>query len=213
MPVTREPTGAQKPPRFTPPDRSNAGYIFDCDGTLVESMPLHFEAWRAAFEQHLAPFDFGWELFTSRAGMPLDTTVVELNLQFAANLDPVSVVRVQRQRYRELLGRVVGIEPVIAFARQVAQSAPVSVASGGHRYEVETSLQNVGLRDLFPCVMTSTDVTRGKPDPEILLRCADAMNVAPADCLVIEDGELGIEAAERANMAWVRVEAASPPQA
>jgi beta-phosphoglucomutase-like phosphatase (HAD superfamily) len=196
--------------RFVRPTQSYKGYIFDCDGTLVESMPLHFRAWRQAFQEHAAPFDFDWELFTSRAGMPLEETVVALNQQFSLGLDPSGVVAVQRATYRTLLSEVTAIEIVADFAREVARHAPVSVASGGHRDEVEASLRNIGLLGIFKCVVTATEVTRGKPDPEILLRCAEGMGVLPRDCLVVEDGALGIEAARRAGMDWVKVEGLAP---
>lgn len=199
--------------RFVPPTREYAGYIFDCDGTLVESMPLHFRAWRRAFEQHAASFEFDWELFISRAGMPLEATVEALNVQFSTRLDPKQVVALQLETYRSLLADVTAIESVVAFAREVASRAPVSVASGGHRAEVEASLRNVGIYELFCCVVTGHDVKHGKPDPEILLRCAEGMGVAPFDCLVIEDGALGIEAARRAGMDWVKVETLAPDPA
>jgi len=196
--------------RFVPPTRDYAGYIFDCDGTLVDSMPLHFRAWRRAFEHHGASFAFDWELFTSRAGMPLEQTVEALNLQFSTRLDPEQVVSLQLATYRSLLASVTAIEPVVAFARKVALHAPLSVASGGHRDEVEASLRNVGIFELFCCIVTGHDVKHGKPDPEILLRCAEGMGVLPKECLVIEDGILGIEAARRAGMDCVKVETLAP---
>jgi HAD superfamily hydrolase (TIGR01509 family) len=198
------------PMRFVPPIRDYPAYIFDCDGTLVDSMPLHFRAWRAAFRQHAAGFDFDWALFVSRAGMPLEETVEALNLQFATTLDPKRVVEVQLATYRTLLTEVVAIEEVVAFARQVAPTAKLAVASGGQRPEVEASLRNIGILDLFGVIVAGNEVQRGKPDPEILLRCAEGLGVSARDCLVIEDGELGIEAARRAGMDWVRVEAVAP---
>lgn len=203
---TRGPAGL----RFSPPSRGYAGYIFDCDGTLVDSMPLHFRAWRAAFRAHEASFDFDWELFISRAGMPLERTVEALNVQFATSLDPKGVVEVQLATYRALLAEVTAIDEVVTFARGVAAVARVAVASGGHRAEVEASLRNIGILDLFDVIVAGGEVARGKPDPEILLRCAEGMGVAPSECLVIEDGELGIEAASRAGMDWVRVETIAP---
>jgi HAD superfamily hydrolase (TIGR01509 family) len=196
--------------RFVAPTRAYAGYIFDCDGTLVDSMALHFRAWRHALGAHNAPFEFDWALFTSRAGMPLEQTVLELNAQFGTLLDPLPIVALQRTSYRSFLPGVTAIAPVVEYARRVALSAPVGVASGGHREEVEISLRNVGLAGLFRSVVTGSDVTRGKPEPEIFLRCAAELGVSPAECLVIEDGELGIEAARRAGMDWVRVEAEAP---
>jgi HAD superfamily hydrolase (TIGR01509 family) len=196
--------------RFVPPTRDYAGYIFDCDGTLVDSMPLHYRAWRTAFRRHGASFDFDWALFVSRAGMPLEQTVEALNSQFSTALDPKRVVELQLATYRTLITEVTAIEEVVAFAKQVANVAKLAVASGGQRAEVEASLRNIGILDLFSVVVAGNEVARGKPDPEILLRCADAMGVLPQRCLVIEDGELGIEAARRAGMDWVRVEAIAP---
>jgi HAD superfamily hydrolase (TIGR01509 family) len=197
-------------PRFSPPTRDYDGYIFDCDGTLVDSMILHFKAWRTAFQQHSASFDFDWPLFVSRAGMPLEQTVEALNHQFSTALDPRRVVAVQLATYRTLLAEVRAIEPVVAFARQVAQRAKLAVASGGQRPEVEESLRNIGILHLFQVIVAGSEVSRGKPDPEILLRCAEGLGLEPARCLVIEDGELGIEAARRAGMDWVRVESVAP---
>ncbi len=196
--------------RFVAPTRDYAAYIFDCDGTLVDSMPLHFRAWRHALQSHAASFDFDWELFVSRAGMPLEETVEALNLQFSTLLDPRQVVMLQLETYRSLIATVVGIEPVVAFARQVATRAPLAIASGGQRSEVEMSLRNIGVLDLFRVIVAGNEVVRGKPDPEILLRCSAALGVPPEGCLVIEDGALGIEAARRAGMDWVKVETLAP---
>jgi beta-phosphoglucomutase-like phosphatase (HAD superfamily) len=187
------------------PPRRYEAFIFDCDGTLVDSMPLHFAAWRDAFGRFQAPFEFTWSLFQSRAGMGLEQTVRELNLQFGASLDPVAVVQAQVAASERLLETVRAIDPVAHFAREVAATSPVSVASGGKRHHVARSLRVTGLEVLFPVVVTQEDVTRGKPDPEMFLLAAERMGVGPAQCLVIEDSPLGLEAAKAAGMgaAWV----------
>lgn len=192
--------------RFIAPEKKYAGYIFDCDGTLVESMPLHHKAWLSALRSGGATFDFGWDLFNSRAGMTLEQTVDELNTQFGCSLNAQDVSREQRRAYGELLNEVRPIDCVIDFARSLHGKAPLTVASGGRREEVAQSLRNVGIHQLFDTIATSDDVSRGKPDPEIFLLCAKKMKLRPRDCLVLEDGELGIEAARRAGMDWVRVQ-------
>jgi HAD superfamily hydrolase (TIGR01509 family) len=146
-------------------------------------------------------------VWVRRGGCPPAETVAALNLQFSTALDPALVVELQRATFRSLLTQVTAIEPVVAFARAMALRAPVGVASGGHRQEVEASLRNVGLDGVFRTIVTGDDVLRGKPDPEIFLRCAEGLGVPASECLVIEDGEFGIEAARRAGMPWVRVEA------
>lgn len=180
--------------------------IFDCDGTLVDSMPLHHRAWCSAFSEHGARFEFDWALFMSRAGMGLRETVVELNTQFGETLDPERVVMAQRRHYERLLPELQPITSVVALAQRFAATHRLSVASGGEKAHVLRALTQVGVRELFSHVVCQIDVERGKPDPDIFLRCAELMQVAPQRCLVIEDGEPGIEAARRAGMAWVAVD-------
>jgi beta-phosphoglucomutase-like phosphatase (HAD superfamily) len=188
--------------------------IFDCDGTLVDSMPLHFRAWRQAFSSHGARFDFDWALFTSRAGVGLEETVQELNEQFAELLDPAAVVRDQLANYEALIHQLTVVEPVLAFLDSVTtggtRRVPVAVASGGTRPHVEASLAAVALDKRFECVLTREDVTHGKPHPEMFLLAAQRLGVAPERCVVFEDGLPGVEAARRANMGWVFVERVVP---
>src|SRR5690606_32499419 len=87
------------PRRISPPERLFSGYIFDCDGTLADTMPLHHLAWQRALAEQGATFSFDWDLFVSRAGMTLEQTVVELAAQFSVPLDPVATARAQRLHY------------------------------------------------------------------------------------------------------------------
>ena len=197
--------------RFTPPSRTYAGYIFDCDGTLVDSMPLHHRAWRHAFERHGASFDFDWRLFNKRAGKPMDVTVAELNAEFSCQLPIAEVVAAQHQFYLQHFAEIQPVAEVVEFARSLRGRVALAVASGSRRDIVERSLELVNIADWFPTVVTASDVERGKPDPEMMFACAAAMGVAPADCLVLEDGQAGIDAAIAAGMDWVRV--GPPPMA
>ncbi len=189
-----------KPPRFTRPTRLYDGYVFDCDGTLADTMPLHFEAWRAALRAAGATFDFDWQLFTSRAGMSLERTVEELSAQFGVPLDPLAVAGTQREVFARLESSILPVDEVLSFAREVARSRPVAVASGSLRPNVERSLTLIGARDLFAVIVTPERVERGKPFPDMFLLAARELGVDPAKCLAIEDGELGIDAARRAGM-------------
>jgi HAD superfamily hydrolase (TIGR01509 family) len=190
---------------FEPLTREYGGYIFDCDGTLADSMVVHHQAWLAALTQHGAHIDFSWELFTSRAGMTLPATVRELNAQFRLSLDPEALTASQREHYERFLHTVQPIADVVELARRVSQRSPVSVASGGERRVVTRTLELIGLGQTFPVVVTSEDVTQGKPAPDMFLLAAEKMGVAPADCVVFEDAVLGLEAARRAGMASVLV--------
>lgn len=194
---------------FEPLTREYGGYIFDCDGTLADSMVVHHRAWLAALAEHGANIDFSWDLFTSRAGMTLPNTVRELNAQFGLSLDPDGVTASQRLEYERFLPTVQPIADVVELARRVSQIRPVSVASGGERKVVKRTLELIGLGQTFPVVITAEDVTHGKPAPDMFLLAAERMGVSPADCVVFEDAVLGLEAARRAGMASVLVR--SPP--
>ena len=190
---------------FEPPSREYGGYIFDCDGTLADSMVVHYKAWLAALAAHGAIFDFSWELFTSRAGMTLPNTVRELNAQFGLTLDPEAVTTSQRLEYERFLPTVRPIAEVVELALRVRASRPVSVASGGERNVVRRTLALIGLGETFPVVVTAEDVTHGKPAPDMFLLAAERMGVPPTECVVFEDSVLGLEAAKRAQMAAVLV--------
>lgn len=187
------------------PTRYDAA-IFDCDGTLVDSMPLHHAAWRAAFERYHAPFEFTWDLFMRRAGMTLERTVEELNIEFRCDLPPGQVADAEREEYQRRADQVAPIEHVVRFAREVARHHPVAVASGSTRASVEHALGRIGLLDCVRTIVAAGDVREGKPSPEAFLLAASTLSVPPARCLVLEDGEVGLEAARRAGMDAYRVD-------
>ncbi|HEY6722368.1 MAG TPA: HAD-IA family hydrolase [Polyangiaceae bacterium] len=176
------------------------GFIFDCDGTLADTMPLHHRSWVHALGRAGAHFEFGWELFQSRAGMSLERTVYELNLQFGTMLDPVRVALDQRDYYTTRSSEVTPVAPVLALAREAAKARSVSVASGSEYRHVVHTLELIGARAWFEVIVTPADVERGKPAPDMFLLAAARMGVPPEHCLVLEDSPLGIEAARAAGM-------------
>jgi beta-phosphoglucomutase-like phosphatase (HAD superfamily) len=191
------------------PDEPFAACIFDCDGTLVDSMPLHYEAWLAALRMHDFPADqFTLEMHHKVAGMPGVAIVQKLNEEFGHSM-PLQAVEEERVRwYMEHHTEVRGIGPVVEFARRMHGTMPLSVASGSDRWIVEESLRIVGILELFPVIITPADVVRGKPAPDMFLLAAQRMGVRPEECLVFEDGYLGIQAAEAAGMRTVFVPSA-----
>jgi beta-phosphoglucomutase-like phosphatase (HAD superfamily) len=195
---------------FSLPERQYSAFIFDCDGTLADTMPVHQIAWLHALRKHGAGFEFDWDLFMSRAGKTLELTVAELNEQFGSRLDPVLVAADQRAHFDTLAANVLPLENVVAFARERARAGfPVSVASGGDAPTVNRTLRTIGVADLFAVVVTAEEVEHGKPAPDLFLLAAQRMGVAPEQCLVFEDSQLGILAAERAGMGAVLVQRAS----
>jgi HAD superfamily hydrolase (TIGR01509 family) len=188
-----------------------SGFIFDCDGTLADTMLLHYRAWQRALSETGAAIDFKWDLFVSRAGMSLERTVEELNQQFGSTLDQARVSEAQRCFFETELENVKPVVTVLDFARLVAKRHRVSVASGSIRRHVEHTLELIGAHTLFDIIITPADVMHGKPAPDMFLLAAERMGVPAEECLVLEDSVLGIEAARRANMQAVLVPG-QPPQ-
>jgi beta-phosphoglucomutase family hydrolase len=195
------------------PDGDFAGYIFDLDGTLVDTMPLHFRAWDAAM-RHVglqAPLDE--ELFYSLGGVPTRRVAELIAEHYKLTIDPEAVFHHKESLFRELQADAKLIAPVAEFARRVAQTHPVGIASGGPREIVLRSLELAGLAPLFKVVVSADDVVHGKPSPDMFLLAAKLMGVAAARCLVFEDAEPGMRAAEAAGMRWVRVPSRKKPEA
>ncbi len=182
-----------------------AGYIFDCDGTLIDSMPLHWHAWRVALQEQNAPFDFTEAMHHAFAGQSIPETVAICNARFGCHIDPGRVELARTEYFFSHLDELRPIEPVVTFARDMHGRRPLAVASGSDRNIVVRELTHLGLIDLFPVVVTADDVARSKPAPDLFLLAARRLSVEPASCLVFEDGPNGLRAAEAAGMPWVYV--------
>jgi HAD superfamily hydrolase (TIGR01509 family) len=187
------------------PDHPFKAYIFDCDGTLVDSMPLHFQAWTASLEHHAAPFAFTEDYFYSKAGVREQDVVKLLNGEYGTDIDPDSVADFKAALFETLIPQVPEVKPVADLARAMHGRLPLAVASGSEEHIVRGCLEANGLLHLFDHIITPRLVARGKPAPDMFLLAAERMGVAPADCLVLEDGQSGIDAAKAAGMPWVFV--------
>ncbi len=183
-----------------------AGYIFDLDGTLIDSMPIHYVAWDAAMRQAGLAEPLSEDLFYSLGGVPTRRVAELIGQHYRLKVDVEQIFHAKEAFFVEKLAAVKVIEPVAAVARRVALTRPVAIASGGPRDVVVRSLEVSGLKPLFPVVVSADDVAHGKPSPDMFLLAARLMGVSPERCLVFEDAEPGMRAAEAAGMAWVRVE-------
>ena len=187
------------------PQGDFAGYIFDCDGTLVDTMPLHFRAWERALQNAGLRGDLSEELFYSLGGMPTRKVARVFADHYDLKIDVDRVFHEKEDLFLDTLSEAKLIEPVVSFARSLHGRAPMSVASGGPKPVVRKTLDLMGLATLFPIVVTPEDVTQGKPSPEMFLLAARLMGAPPERCLVFEDAGPGFEAASAAGMKYVVV--------
>jgi beta-phosphoglucomutase family hydrolase len=179
------------------------GLIFDIDGTICDTMPVHFIAWReTAAEQGI---EFTTELFLEVTGIPALQTSQYLKDKFHARFDVVEFTRLKEQRFEQNMHKAKPIWPVVKIIRENKGKLPMACGTGGSQYLAWKTLEIAGVRDCFEHVVAAEDVTRHKPFPDTFLKAAQLIGVDPSDCEVFEDGQLGIQAAKSAGMMSVDV--------
>jgi beta-phosphoglucomutase family hydrolase len=181
-----------------------AALIFDCDGTLADTMPAHFVAWT----DMLTPYGIGFseQRFYELGGMPTDRIIELLAAEASVTVTDVpAMVRAKEAGYLSAIDAVQPIESVCDIARRYHGSLPMAVASGGERYVVAKTLATIGMVTLFDTVVGAEDTERHKPEPDVFLEAARRLGSPPGACVVFEDTDLGLEAAHRAGMTAVDV--------
>jgi HAD superfamily hydrolase (TIGR01509 family) len=189
--------------KLTLPAGKFGAYLFDCDGTIADSMPLHYVAWKKALGEHNC--EFGEELFYSLGGMPTDQIVELLNERNGLRMSPQGVATRKEIIYYEMLPELRAIPEVLEHVEAQFGRIPFAVVSGGTRESVTKSLTTLKLMDRFNTMVCAEDYTKSKPDPEPYLIAAAKLGVAPGACLVFEDTDMGIQSATAAGMASVKV--------
>lgn len=174
------------------------GLIFDLDGTIADTMPIHYIAWRNAAARYGIDFTAG--LFEQLAGVPLYPTVERLNELFGKKIDPKEMGDAKEREYEQNMEKMKPVEPVISLIKRYHGKLPMAVGTGGLTRLAWRTLELVGVDQLIDVLVSSEDVRHYKPHPETFLRCAELMGVEPSACQVFEDGVLGIQAAKEAGM-------------
>jgi beta-phosphoglucomutase-like phosphatase (HAD superfamily) len=176
------------------------GLIFDLDGTLADSMPLHFLGWKKACERFGASIDQAFlKYHTGSPGWAIAEAIIK-NCKLNGNVTPEQIMKVKLEEFFMNQHLIKPIEPVAEIARKYYGIIPMAVGTGGHREAVEKTLEIIGMKDYFEIVVTANDVTKHKPHPETFIKCAELMGIEPEYIEVFEDGDLGIEAALKAGM-------------
>jgi beta-phosphoglucomutase family hydrolase len=186
------------------------GLIFDCDGTLADTMPPHFVAWDTTLRKYGMVLDE--DEFYAWGGWPTVVVARHVIERAGKTLDATPLAFEKEALFETVLDTVVPIPVVLEVARHYHGKLPMAVASGGMRRIVHRVLEVIGARELFDAVVTADDVTRHKPEPDIFLEAARRIGADPSGCVVFEDAEPGLEAARRAGMRVVDVRAYHQPR-
>lgn len=190
-------------PKLALPSGVFKAYLFDCDGTIADSMPLHYVAWSKALGEWNCPFPE--ERFYAWGGMPIVEIIERLSTEHGIKMPVRRVAARKEELYYELLPALKAVPEVLEHIEQQHGRIPFAVVSGSERASVQASLRAIGLLQKFQTLVCAGDYVRSKPDPEAFLMAAERLGVSPESCLVFEDTQMGVDAAKAAGMAWVRV--------
>lgn len=189
--------------KLTLPAGDFRAYLFDCDGTIADSMPLHYIAWKQALAEWNC--EYPEDLFYSWGGKPIREIIATLNERHGLAMPVEEVARYKESLYFKLLPRLTAVPEVLEQIEADHGRIPFAVVSGSTRESVTKSLDILGLLDKFDVMICAGDYKNGKPAPDPFLMGAERLGVPPESCLVFEDTDLGIEAATAAGMASVRI--------
>ena len=189
--------------KLTLPPGDFKAYLFDCDGTVADSMPLHYIAWKKALAECDCPFDE--DLFYSWGGVPPVEIIASLNKIYGLNMPLAELADRKESYYFDQLPQLKAVAEVIEHVDAQYGKIPFGIVSGSTRESVVNSLNTIGLLDKFDTIVASEDYKRSKPAPDAFLLAAERLGVLPESCLVFEDADIGIRAATAAGMASIRV--------
>ena len=179
------------------------GLVFDCDGTLANTMPLHWRAWSLITQRH--NLHFPEDRFYSLGGVPSRDILKMLAEEQGHSLDHIAVAHEKEELYLPLMAEVEPIHAVVEIAKANHGKIPMAVASGGTQKIICQVLEHLKIRHLFGAVVTSEMVKNQKPAPDIFLEAARRLGVEPQFCRGYEDTDLGMTAIRAAGMDAVDV--------
>jgi beta-phosphoglucomutase-like phosphatase (HAD superfamily) len=190
-------------PIWTAPP-GTAALIFDCDGTLADTMPAHYRAWIGMLGR--IGIAFPEPRFYAMGGMPTAAIIRVLATEAGVSVPDVdALVREKEELFLRNLHAVTRVEPVVRVAEWHRGKLPIAVASGGYRDTISRTLAQLDLSDWFGATVTAEDTARHKPDPDVFLEAARRLGADAARCVVFEDTDIGLEAARRAGMLGIDV--------
>ena len=177
--------------------------IFDLDGTLADTMPIHYKACQIVCNEQ--GFDFPEDYFYKEAGKPTLEVFSNLVKMLNKDIDGGVLGQAKEQKFLELIPTVKPLKIISDLARSQKGKVPMAIGSGGQRHSVKQTLQVIGFSGFFDSIVSCDDVKNHKPHPDTFLKAAQEMGIEPKDCVVFEDGDPGIQAAKSAGMKYVDV--------
>jgi beta-phosphoglucomutase-like phosphatase (HAD superfamily) len=172
--------------------------IFDLDGTLSNSLPIHLATWNIVGEKY--GFVFDPKILYEMTGRPTIEFAERVVQQYGLSADPNEIMLLKQKSFWDMAHLLEPIDKVVSIVKAYYGELPMSVGTGAGRKSTQVQLETLNLMKYFDAIVTAEDVTSHKPKPETFLECARLMNVEPQYCQVFEDGDLGIEAAGKAGM-------------
>jgi HAD superfamily hydrolase (TIGR01509 family) len=181
------------------------GLIFDCDGTIADSMPVHWLAWSAALKHHGLDHLMPYDRFMAWGGVPAETIFGILADEAGIEIDARAAAEDKYNRYFTMADQIQPIEPIMAIVYEYQGKLPMAVATGSTRAGIDRTLKQINATHLFDAVVCADDVENAKPAPDTFLEAARRIGVEPTHCLAFEDAGPGIESAKAAGMQVIDV--------
>ncbi|ELP5727735.1 beta-phosphoglucomutase family hydrolase [Vibrio vulnificus] len=181
-----------------------AGFIFDMDGTLIDTMPAHLKAWQQTAQHFNFPFEQSW--IHSLGGMPSFKIASEINKKYRLSLVPMTVSKFKMSAFAKLKFHGDNIDCTHEVLERYQGQKKMAVGTGSQRDSAMHLLGRANLLDKLDAVVSATDVENHKPHPDTFLLAAQKLELAPTECVVFEDTEIGKQAAHAAGMDCVMVE-------
>ena len=172
--------------------------IFDLDGTLSDSLPVHIASWNAVCEKLNCTFDE--RILVEMTGAPTLSFAERIKREQNLEIMAEELVVLKQQEFWKNINQIKPHDAVIDLMKSAHGKIPMAVGTGASRTSAMLQMKELGIDQLFDFIVTADDVDRHKPEPDTFLKCAELMGIEPKYCQVFEDGELGMQAAQTAGM-------------
>lgn len=179
--------------------------LYDVDGTLADNMMAHKAAYVAAAAAY--EIDLDDRIVDELAGWPTVDVAIEIGKRYEKEIEPQTFAKLKSKIFiQRFIQQTKPVDYVLEHLLENVGKKKIGIVSGGSRSTLTITLDVIGVTGKFETLVCAGDTPEGKPSPQPFLLAAEQLQVAPADCLVFEDGDPGVQGAIAAGMSWVRVD-------